>query len=79
MDLGHCLASSRSVPNRRPKIEIVQTAASPEEAAAVAAAIEQFMRATAPPPAPVEPPMNPWVRTALLEGVDREPAHIVWI
>jgi len=61
------------VPNRRPKIEIVQTSASHEEAAAVAAAIEQFMRATAPPPAPLEEPLNPWVRTALLEGVDREP------
>jgi hypothetical protein len=66
------------VPNRRPKIEIVQTSASPEEAAAVAAAIEQFMRATAPPLAPAKEPMNPWVRTALLEGVDREPA-LGWI
>lgn len=61
------------MPNRRPKIQIVQTSASPEEAAAVAAAIEQFMRATAPPPAPLEEPLNPWVRTALLESVDREP------
>jgi hypothetical protein len=74
----HRLASSRAVPNRRPKIEIVQTSASPEEAAAVAAAIEQFMRATAPPPAPVEEPPNPWMRTALLEGVDREPTT-AWI
>ena len=66
------------MPNRRPRIEIVQTSASPEEAAAVAAAIEQFIRATAPPPAPVEEPMNPWVRTALLEGVDREPT-VSWV
>jgi hypothetical protein len=64
------------VPNRRPKIEIVQTSASPEEAAAVAAAIEQFMRATAPPPAPAEPPVSAWVRTALLEGVAREPGSL---
>jgi hypothetical protein len=78
VDLGHWLASWRLVPNRRPKIEIVQTSASPEEAAAVAAAIEQFMRATAPPAAPAEPPMNPWVRAALLEGVDREPG-LSWI
>jgi hypothetical protein len=63
----------RAVPNRRPKIEIVQTSASPEEAAAVAAAIEQFMRATAPPPAPAQEPPNRWVRTALLEGVERDP------
>ena len=69
----HLVASCRAVPNRRPKIEIVQTSASPEEAAAVAAAIEQFMRDTVPPPAPAEEPLNPWVRTALLEGVEREP------
>ena len=61
------------MPNRRPKIEIVQTSASPEEAVAVAAAIEQFIRATAPPAAPSSEPLNPWVRTALLEGVEREP------
>jgi hypothetical protein len=67
------------VPNRRPKIEIVQTSASPEEAAAVAAAIEQFMRATAPPPAPAEEPLSPWVRTALLEGVDLDPARLGWL
>jgi hypothetical protein len=67
------MASCRLVPNRRPKIEIVQTSASPEEAAAVAAAIEQFIRATAPPPAAAQEPPNPWVRTALLEGVEREP------
>ena len=66
------------MPNRRPKIQIVQTSASPVEAAAVAAAIEQFMRATAPPPAPLEEPLNPWVRTALLEGVDLEPGA-TWI
>ena len=66
------------MPNRRPKIAIVQTSASPEEAAAVAAAIEQFIRATAPPPAPAQEPLNPWVRTALLEGVDREPTP-AWI
>jgi hypothetical protein len=69
----------RAVPNRRPKIEIVQTSASPEEAAAVAAAIEQFMRATAPPPAPPAEPINPWIRAALLEGIDRERDHTGWI
>ena len=35
----------------RPRIEVRQAAASPEEAAAIAAAIEQFLRDTAPPPA----------------------------
>jgi hypothetical protein len=49
--------------------------ASPEEAAAVIAAIEQFMRDTAPPVAPEPEGPGPWVRAALLEGVDREPAQ----
>jgi hypothetical protein len=59
--------------NRRPRLELRGAAASPEEAAAVTAAIEQFMRDTAPPPAP--PPARPsaWVRAARLEAVGREP------
>jgi hypothetical protein len=64
------------VPNRRPKLEIVAPSASPEEAAAVVAAVERFLRDTAPPPAPVEPEQSPWVRAARLEAVDRFPdAH----
>jgi hypothetical protein len=57
----------------RPRIEVKQTAASPEEAAAIAAAIEQFLRDTAPPPAPPGPTMSPWLRAALFEGVGRDP------
>jgi hypothetical protein len=64
------------MPNRRPKLEIVAPSASPEEAAAVVAALERFMRDTAPTPAPVEPKANPWQRTALLEGVDRDAAGL---
>ena len=64
--------SLHPVPNRRPQLEIVAPSASPEEAAAVVAALERFMRETAPTPAPVEPPPNPWARAALLEGVERE-------
>jgi hypothetical protein len=59
--------------NRRPKLTIVAPDASPEEAAAVVAAVEQFMRDTAPPPAPPAPARNPWVRAARLEGVGIEP------
>jgi hypothetical protein len=66
------------VPNRRPKLEIVAPAASPEEAAAVVAAVERFLRDTAPPPAPVEPPSNPWVRAARREAVDRFPEGNSW-
>jgi hypothetical protein len=50
-----------------------QTAASPEEAAAVVAAIEQFLRDTAPPPARAATAMNPWLRAGLFENVGLDP------
>jgi len=50
-----------------------QSAASPEEAAAVVAAIEQFLRDTAPAPAPPERAMNPWLRAGLYENVGMQP------
>jgi hypothetical protein len=59
--------------NRRPKLTIVAPNASPEEAAAVVAALERFMRETAPPPAPPEARRNPWQEAALREGVMRAP------
>ena len=49
----------------------ISPAPTAEEAAAIVAAIERFMRATAPrgrPPA-LE---DPWRRAAILEGVERE-------
>ena len=64
--------------NRRPRLELHGSAASPEEAAAVIAAIEQFLRDTAPPPAPPSEPENPWVRAARLEAVEREPGLSPW-
>jgi hypothetical protein len=64
--------------NRRPRLELHGSAASPDEAAAVIAAIEQFLRDTTPPPAEVAPTANPWVRAALLEGVERAPAREPW-
>ena len=56
-----------TVPNRRPRLRIV-TPASPEEAAAVVAAVERFLRDHTPP---VEPPARTsgWVRAARLEAV----------
>ncbi len=59
--------------NRRPKLTIVAPTASPEEAAAVVAALERFMRETAPAPAPPAPPRNRWQQAALHEGVARAP------
>lgn len=46
----------------------MRSAAPPEEAAAVVAAIEQFLAETAPAPA-AGPAVNAWQRAALLEGV----------
>ena len=64
------------MPNRRPKLEIVAPGASPQEAAAIVAALEQFMRETAPAPAPVEDAPNPWVRAGLVESLEREPPQL---
>jgi hypothetical protein len=54
----------------RPRIELSGAAASPEEAAAIAAAIEQFLRDTAPPAA-AEARVSPWLRAGLVEGTKR--------
>ncbi len=60
----------------RPRIEIKQSTASPEEAAAIAAAIESFLHDTAPAPsATAGPALSPWLEAGLLEGAGREPSH----
>jgi hypothetical protein len=59
---------------RRPRIELEGGAASPEEAAAIAAAIEQFLRDTAPPPVSDDRRMSPWLRAGLFAGTGRDPA-----
>ena len=46
--------------------------ASPEEAAAVVAALERFMRETAPPAQALQSEPDEWQRAAVAEGVDRE-------
>jgi hypothetical protein len=58
---------------QRPRIEVAQAAASPEEAAAIAAAIEQFLRDAAPPPQDDGPSISPWARAALYEAVGLDP------
>ncbi len=58
--------------NRRAKLTLVAPGASPEETAAVVAAIERFMRETAPSPAAAPDRTNPWVRAARLDGVQRD-------
>jgi hypothetical protein len=60
------------MPTRRPQLKLVAPSASPEEAAAVVAALERFMRATAPAPTPAQKRSDRWQRAAMLEGVERD-------
>jgi len=64
--------SPRNGRNRpqRPRIELAATAsATTEEAAAIAAAIEGFLRDTAPAPAPpAGPSVSRWARVATFES-----------
>jgi hypothetical protein len=53
-------------------LKLIAPSASPEEAAAVVAALERFMRATSSPAAPVAQPPDGWQRAAILEGIERE-------
>ncbi|MDQ6841890.1 MAG: hypothetical protein M3025_05635, partial [Actinomycetota bacterium] len=52
---------------------IVAPGASEEEAAAVVAALERFMRDTAPVPAARDARPSPWVEAARHEGISRAP------
>jgi hypothetical protein len=63
------------MPNRRPHLQLISApgAASPEEAAAIVAALERFMRASAPSLAAPLPQFDPWRRAAMIEGVERDP------
>jgi hypothetical protein len=62
--------------NRRPQLEIVAPSADPAEAAAIVAALERFMRDTAPRPAAEDPALaSGWVRAARHEAVEREPGN----
>ncbi|HWX44806.1 MAG TPA: hypothetical protein VNY52_05745 [Solirubrobacteraceae bacterium] len=58
--------------NRRPQLELIAPSASPHEAAAIVAALERFMRDTAPQLAPAAERRDLWTRLAMLEGVGRE-------
>lgn len=53
----------------RPRIESITPAATDSEAAAIVAALEQFLAETAPAPIPSGPAASPWQRAALEEGV----------
>jgi hypothetical protein len=60
----------------RPRIELVAGNPTEEEAAAVMAALEQFLAETAPSPTAAEG--SRWQRAALIGGVEREPQAVRW-
>jgi len=55
----------------RPNITLLTDAGSDSEAAAVVAAVEQYLADTASPPAPRAARQSRWQRAALLEGTSR--------
>jgi hypothetical protein len=55
----------------RPNITLLTETGSDSEAAAVVAAVEQFLADTSPGPAAKAAMQSPWQRAALLEGVSR--------
>ena len=57
---------------RHGRMELIAPAASADEAAAIVAALERFMRATARAPRAPGEASDPWLRAAILEGVRRE-------
>ena len=59
-----------------PEIRIAGGTASPEEAAAIAAALERFLAENAPRAAPE--PVSRWQRAALLEGAGHAPGVEPW-
>ncbi len=62
----------------RPKIELVSPTASDSEAAAIVAALEQFLIDTAPIPE-AGPTQSPWQRAALEEGIAaRQVSGFAW-
>ena len=56
----------------RPAIQLIAPSASPEQAAAIAAALERFLHDTAPVISAAALEANRWERAALAEGVSLE-------
>jgi hypothetical protein len=55
------------------QLKQVAPAASPQEAAAIVASLERFMRESAPPRSDARPAPDEWQAAAILEGVSRDP------
>jgi hypothetical protein len=57
---------------RTAHLKLIPPSASPEEAAAIVAALERFLRATAPAAIPPVEAPGAWRRAAMLEGLRGE-------
>ena len=63
----------------RPRIELVGGTATDTEAAAIVAALEQFLTDTAPAPQASGPAQSPWLRAALEDGISaRQVTGYAW-
>jgi hypothetical protein len=71
--LSPAMSSNGKRRPRRPSIEMIAPVASPEQAAAIAAALERFLHDTAPAAVPPLEAISPWSRAAVAEAVGREP------
>ena len=60
------------MPERHPDLTLIAPSASPQEAAAIVAALERFMRDTAPAAGPAGSPPDRWREAAILEAVCRD-------
>jgi hypothetical protein len=58
------------MPDLSARLRLIPASASPEEAAAIVAALERFIGDTAQATRP-EPACDPWRRAAILDGVSR--------
>jgi hypothetical protein len=58
---------------------MTHSTATPAEAAAIAAAIEQFLRDTAPPPHRESHELNAWLKAGLMEGIGLPADAAPWI
>jgi len=74
--LGHRVAYRMTTNGKRrpprPAIQVIAPAAGPEQAAAIAAALERFLHDTAPVIAPAAVSRAGWERAALSEGIGLE-------
>ncbi len=62
---------------QRPKISAIEPAPTDAEAAAICAALEQFLQETAPPPQTVKS-SNPWQRSAVSDSTGQSQVHNAW-